>query len=194
MFFVGAPAGGAGAPGGAPGGGAPGAGGRGGRGGGFGGGGFGGGGPGGGMNLPFVGEIITDVIPEIESHYRVIADADHRAMAGLSLGATTTYQTTQANMDKFYYVGCFSAPFGFPGVDAGYGGLMKKPEDFDKQFKVFFISMGSKEGAGTGRDPAAQMKAAGIKHVTYFEAQGTAHEFQTWRKSLHEFAPLLFQD
>ena len=45
-----------------------------------------------------------------------------------------------------------------------------------------------------GRQPAEQMKAAGIKHVVYFEAPGTAHEFQTWRKSLHEFGPMLFQN
>jgi enterochelin esterase-like enzyme len=134
------------------------------------------------------------VIPEIDAKFRTLADRDHRAMAGLSLGGTQTYQTTQANMDKFAYVGIFSAPFGFPGVESGYSGLLAKPEEFDKQFKAFFISMGSKEGAQTGRQPAEQMKAAGIKHVTYFEAPGTAHEFQTWRKSLHEFAPLLFQD
>jgi len=54
--------------------------------------------------------------------------------------------------------------------------------------------MGSKEAAGTGRQPAEQMKAGGIKHITYFEAPGTAHEFQTWRKSLYEFAPLLFKE
>ena len=66
-------------------------------------------------------------------------------------------------------------------------------EEFDKQVKVLFISMGSKENPGSGRTPAEQLKAAGIQHVVYYEAPGTAHEFQTWRKSLHEFAPLLFQ-
>ena len=37
-----------------------------------------------------------------------------------------------------------------------------------------------------------QLEQAGVKHV-YFEAPGTAHEFQTWRKSLHEFAQLLWK-
>jgi len=145
-------------------------------------------------SMPFTSQIINDVLPEIDAHYRTVADRDHRAMAGLSLGGTQTYQVTQANMDKFAYVGIFSAPFGFPGTGTGYNGLLARPEAFDKQFKVFFISMGSKEAAGTGRQPAEQMKAAGIKHITYFEAPGTAHEFQTWRKSLHEFAPLLFTE
>jgi enterochelin esterase-like enzyme len=144
--------------------------------------------------MPFTSQIISDVVPEIDASYRTTADRDHRAMAGLSLGGTQTYQVTQANMDKFGYVGIFSAPFGFPGIETGYSGLLAKPDAFDKQFKVFFISMGSREAASTGRQPAEQMKAAGVKHVTYFEAPGTAHEFQTWRKSLHEFAPLLFKE
>ena len=145
------------------------------------------------LSMPFTAQIISDVVPEIDAAYRTLADRDHRAMAGLSLGGTQTYQVTQANLDKFAYVGIFSAPFGFPGVETGYNGLLQKPEEFDKQVKVFFISMGSKEGANVGRTPAEQMKTAGIKHVTYFEAPGTAHEFQTWRKALNQFAPMLFQ-
>jgi enterochelin esterase family protein len=53
--------------------------------------------------------------------------------------------------------------------------------------------MGSKEGGNSGRDPYNQLKAANLPNIHYFEAPGTAHEFQTWRKSLHEFAPLLFK-
>jgi enterochelin esterase family protein len=162
------------------------------RGGGFGGRGMGGGF--GGLGGGFVTAIIEEVIPMVDSTYRTIPDRQHRAMAGLSLGGFQTYQITQANPDTFAYVGVFSAPFGFPGIETGYDGLLAKPEEFDKKFKVFFISMGSKEGAGSGRQPAEQMKAAGIKHLTYYEAPGTAHEFQTWRKSLHGFAQRLFQD
>jgi enterochelin esterase-like enzyme len=144
------------------------------------------------INMPFVSQIITDVIPMVDSTYRTIPDRDHRAMAGLSLGGMQTYQITQANLDKFAYIGVFSAPFGFPSIDKGYNGLLQNPSEFDKQVKVLFISMGSKENPRSGRAPAEQLKAAGVRHVVYYEAPGTAHEFQTWRKSLHEFAPLLF--
>jgi enterochelin esterase-like enzyme len=145
------------------------------------------------LNMPFVSQIVNDVIPMADSTFRTIPDREHRAMAGLSLGGTQTYQITQANLDKFAYIGVFSAPFGFPGMQTGYNGLLQKPEEFDRQVNVLFISMGSKENPGSGRTPAEQLKAAGIQHVVYYEAPGTAHEFQTWRKSLHEFAPLLFQ-
>ena len=136
--------------------------------------------------------IIKDLIPAIDGNFRTLANRENRAMAGLSLGGTQTYQITQANLDKFANIGIFSAPFGFPGVETGYNGLLLKPEEFAKQVKVFYISMGSKEGPNTGRSIHEQLEKAGIKHV-YFEAPGTAHEFQTWRKSLHGFTQLLFK-
>lgn len=141
--------------------------------------------------MAFVTSLVRDVVPFIDANYRTIADRDHRAMAGLSLGGTQTYQITQANLDKFAYIGIFSAPFGFPGLETGYGGLLAKPAEFAKQVKVFYISMGSKEAPGTGRAIHEQLEQAGVRHV-YYEAPGTAHEFQTWRKSLHGFAQLLF--
>lgn len=149
-----------------------------------------GGGP--ALDMPFTRQIIEDVIPMIDASYRTIADREHRAMAGLSLGGTQTYQITQANLDKFAYIGVFSAPFGFPGVETGYNGLLSRPAEFADLVKVFFISMGSKEGAGTGRSIHEALEAAGVRH-TYLETPGTGHEFQTWRKSLHSFAQLIFK-
>jgi enterochelin esterase-like enzyme len=137
--------------------------------------------------------IIKDLIPTIDASFRTLTNRENRAMAGLSLGGTQTYQITQANLDKFANIGIFSAPFGFPGVETGYNGLLMKPDEFNKQVKVFYISMGSKEGPQTGRSIHEQLDKAGIKNV-YFEAPGTAHEFQTWRKSLYGFAQLLFQN
>jgi enterochelin esterase-like enzyme len=153
-------------------------------------------GPGSGPNFwdAFCKTMITDVIPTIDSHYRTLADSQHRAIAGLSLGGAQTYQITQANLDTFAYIGVFSgAPFGFSGIETAYGGLLTKPAEFAKKVKVLYISMGSKEGGRAGRDMHEALEKAGVKHV-YFEAPGTAHEFETWRKSLHGFAPLLFQN
>jgi enterochelin esterase-like enzyme len=137
--------------------------------------------------------LIADLIPTIDASFRTLANRENRAMAGLSLGGTQTYQITQANLDKFANIGIFSAPFGFPGVETGYNGLLLKPAEFNKQVKVFYISMGSKEGPNTGRTIHESLDKAGINNV-YYEAPGTAHEFQTWRKSLYGFTQLLFQD
>ena len=140
----------------------------------------------------FTETIITDLIPTIDEQFRTLNDRENRAIAGLSLGGTQTYQISQANLDKFANIGVFSAPFGFPGVETGYNGLLAKPDEFNKQVKVFFISMGSKEGPNSGRAIHESLDNAGINNV-YYEAPGTAHEFQTWRKSLYGFAQLLFQ-
>jgi enterochelin esterase family protein len=142
--------------------------------------------------MPFVTAVVNDVVPMIDKTYRTIPDRDHRAMAGLSLGGTQTYQVTQTNLDKFASIGIFSAPFGFPGVETGYEGLLKKPAEFNKRVHLFYVSMGSKEGATTGRSIHEDLEKAGIKHV-YYESPGTAHEFQTWRRSLHGFAQQLFK-
>ena len=137
--------------------------------------------------------IVNDLIPTIDASYRTVSDREHRAIAGLSLGGTQTYGISQANLDKFSHIGIFSAPFGFPGVETGYNGLLKKPAEFAKLVKVFFVSMGSKEGASSGRAIHEALDQAGVKNV-YYEAPGTAHEFQTWRKSLYGYAQLLFQN
>lgn len=129
----------------------------------------------------------------IRAALRTIPDREHRATAGLSRGGFQTYQITPANLDKCACIGVFSAPFGFPGVENEYNGLLAKPEEFAKQVKVFYISMGSQEGARTGRSIHEAPEQAGVKRV-YYEAPGGGHEFQTWRKSLHGFAQFQFQD
>ena len=139
--------------------------------------------------------FIADIVPMIDSTYRTIPDREHRAMAGLSLGGTQTMEITQAHLDEFASIGVFSAPFGFPQVPNGFNGLLGEPAAFAKQVKVFFISYGD-AGDLAKRSTQAfhqELEQAGIKHV-YYESPGTAHEWQTWRRSLYQFAPLLFQD
>jgi len=150
----------------------------------------------GAFGASFGPSLINDTIPVIDATYRTLADRDHRAMAGLSPGGTQTYQITQANLDKFAWIGVFSAPFGFPDLKTGYKGLIADPTAFAKQVRLLFVSMGSEEASSFGRGKRAfheALKKAGIRHV-YYESPGTAHEWQTWRRNLHEMAPMLFQD
>ena len=138
--------------------------------------------------------FIEDIVPMVDATFRTIPDREDRAMAGLSLGGTQTLQITQAHLDEFAYIGVFSAPFGFPQLTNGFNGLLNDPAAFAKQVKVLFVSYG-KAGdlAARGTQKFHQeLEQAGIQHV-YYESPGTAHEWQTWRRSLHEFAPLLFQ-
>jgi enterochelin esterase-like enzyme len=147
-------------------------------------------------------EVMTqDIIPMIDATFRTIADREHRAMAGLSMGGNQTCQVTMHNLDKFAYIGAFSGTMNGLSTEAldpatAFNGMFKDGEALNKQIKVLWIGKGTKEpnpfpGAiGAFR---AMLDKAGVKY-TYYESPGTAHEWLTWRRDLHEFAPRLFRD
>jgi len=109
----------------------------------------------------------------------------------LSMGAGQAWQIGTANLDKFAYIGGFSG--GATGdPQTAYSGVMADAKAFNKQVKVLYISIGSEENVQGARTFHKKLDQHGIKHV-YFESAGTAHEWQTWRRSLHGFAPLLFR-
>ena len=128
--------------------------------------------------------LLTDIIPMVEKEYRVIADAQHRAMAGLSMGGGQTRRITLANPTTFAYVGMFSG--GVMSVEDIQGA-----EGFQKTNKVVFMSSGSKENPRV-MEAAEALKGIGINAVGYI-SEGTAHEWHTWRRSLYQFAQLLFK-
>ncbi len=134
--------------------------------------------------------LIEELIPYIDSHYRTLADQPHRAMAGLSMGGMQTKQITLANLDKFSHIGLFSG-----GSIAADDPALSDPDAFKKKVKVLFVSYGSREtgGANTAKANHDALEKKGVAN-TYYESPETAHEWQTWRRSLHEFAPLLFRD
>ena len=134
--------------------------------------------------------LLTDIIPMVEKNYRVIADTEHRAMAGLSMGGMQTRGITLANPTTFAYVGMFSG--GTFSVDD-----LKDAADFKKTNKVLFMSAGGREtrmaeGDGSVGKAAENLKTLGFNAHSYVSPE-TAHEWQTWRRSLHEFAQLIFK-
>ena len=143
----------------------------------------------GGFNA-FQEVLIKDIIPMVEKNYRVIADTEHRAMAGLSMGGMQTHAITLANPTTFAYVGMFSS--GSFSTDE-----LKDAADFKKTNKVLFMSAGGKEtrmaeGDNSVGKAAESLKAIGINAHSYV-SPGTAHEWQTWRRSLYQFAQLIFK-
>jgi S-formylglutathione hydrolase FrmB len=177
--------------------------------------GFGIGGPGGGVYGKF---MVSDLIPWVDSTFRTLPDRDHRAMAGLSMGGMQTSAVTMANLDKFSHIGLFSggtaAGFGAGGrgspipvaapaaapasldLKTIYSGAMADPAEFNKKVKVFFFSSGTEpplENPEALKKHQAQLIAAGITNSYLYISPGTSHEWQSWRRSLYTFAPLLFQ-
>ncbi len=133
--------------------------------------------------------MINDLIPWIDRNFRTLADKDHRAMAGLSMGGGITSAVTLANLDKFANIGLFSGGSIAPDNPA----VAPDPNAFKSKVKVLFVSCGSLERPAVSQANHEALEKLGIKN-TFYVSPGTAHEWQTWRRSLHEFAPLLFRD
>lgn len=136
-------------------------------------------------NTPFEHVLIEEMIPFIDANYRTIADQPHRAMAGLSMGGMYTHGITLAHLDKFAYIGMFSGGSIAPSE-------IKDMADFKKKVKLVFVGYGSRENGAAGKANVDELKKAGVNAV-YYESPLTAHEWLSWRRDLHEFAPLLFQ-
>lgn len=131
---------------------------------------------------PFQTVLVDELIPYIDGNFRTIADRAHRAMAGLSMGGMETHTITLNKPEVFSYYALLS------------GGTYKPDEIKDKaKVKLIFTSCGSKENPDGVKKSTEELKAAGFNAVS-FVSENTAHEFLTWRRSLHELAPLLFKD
>ena len=138
--------------------------------------------------------LLDEIIPYIESTFRVKKGSDNRAMAGLSWGGKQTFDIALTNLGTFSYVGAFSgAIFLPPQTDWStlYDGAFADPEAFSEKVKVLFMGMGSEENFGADR-MAASLNERGIDAI-YYESPGTAHEWLTWRRCLNEFLPMLFR-
>jgi enterochelin esterase-like enzyme len=126
--------------------------------------------------------LVDELIPYVDANFRTIANQSHRAMAGLSMGGMETHIITLNKPDVFSYYALLS------------GGIYSPEEIKDKsKVKLIFLSCGSKERPDGVKKAAAALKDAGYNAVSYV-SENTAHEFLTWRRSLHELAPLLFRD
>jgi enterochelin esterase-like enzyme len=151
----------------------------------------------------FAQDFLNDLLPYIEKHYRVLADRQHRAMAGLSMGGGQTLNIGIPHLDQFAYLGVFSSGvFGITG--AGPGGAQPGPS-FEEQNQAVLDDAKLKPGLkllwfATGKDDflveTSRATVAMLKKhqfdVVYQETDG-AHTWINWRQYLNEFAPQLFR-
>jgi enterochelin esterase family protein len=154
------------------------------------------------MAAAFEDDVTQALIPYIDSNFRTIADRDHRAMAGLSMGGMQTFQVTLNHLDLFSYIGGFSGAAG-PLVlgdrkldsKTDFHGVFADPASFGEKVHLLWVGVGTKEPermrSGLLRLHNS-LDEAKIQHV-FYESPDTDHEWQTWRRDLKDFAPRLFQ-
>jgi enterochelin esterase-like enzyme len=154
------------------------------------------------MAATFEDDVTQALIPYIDSNFRTLADREHRAMAGLSMGAMQTFHVTLNHLDLFSYIGGFSGAagplvLGNPKLDpkTAYNGAFADPAAFAKKVHLLWIGVGTEEPERmrTGLQRLhTSLQEANIQHI-FYESPGTDHEWQTWRRDLKDFAPRLFQ-
>jgi enterochelin esterase-like enzyme len=147
---------------------------------------------------PFQTVLVDELIPYIDANFRTLADQPNRAMAGLSMGGFETRLITLENLDTFSHIGLFSG--GSISEDD-----VKNTPGFKEKVKLVFVSYGSREIENMknrprrgpfGGDPKENIDILikeGI-NANFYVSPNTAHEWQSWRRSLKEFAVLLFKD
>lgn len=139
-------------------------------------------------------DLLEDLIPLIDSHYPTIADRDHRALAGLSMGGGQTMRIGPTNSDTFAYIGVFSAGMpraGSPEADptAAY----PDAQTLNSHLKLFWVSCGDKDrGLENAKRLDATLTEKKIHHVWHQDTG--AHEWPVWKNDLYLFAQRLFRD
>lgn len=132
--------------------------------------------------------LLTEIMPRIESEYRVSKDRNGRAIAGLSMGGLEALSIGLHNTDKFAYVGGFSSAVHRPAFIKSLPVLTPK----DANLKLLWVSCGTGDGLiEPNRKLVAFLKSDNLA-VTAIETSGL-HTWPVWRDNLTNFAPLLFQ-
>ncbi len=142
---------------------------------------------------PFNNELMQDILPFVESHYRTRADADHRALGGLSMGGIQTLNIGLHNLGTFRSLVVMSSGWFPADRDAFFNGTdAARMPQYNTQLKLFWWGWGQTDIA---RDNAlaciARFKAAGVHVETEETADG--HEWKNWRLYLSQVAPILFR-
>ena len=141
----------------------------------------------------FFEDFVNDVMPYAESHYRVLTNRPHRAIAGLSMGGAQTLNIAFAHLDRFTYIGVFSSGI-FSGADVWEQNHLTVLDNADikKDLKLIWFSTGVEDSLiSSSRSTVEMLKKHGFEPV--FKETPGAHTWINWRNYLIEFAPKLFQ-
>lgn len=144
-------------------------------------------------NTDFRDDFLKDLIPYVDGHYRTIAKADARAMAGLSMGGAHTIQNGLTHPELFHYIGVFSMGLQSPQQAADYAARNDAAlKQGARSFKLVYYAMGKEDFLyGTVAPTRAMLDKYGIAHV--YNESGGGHTWINWRRYLADFAPRLFR-
>ncbi len=136
--------------------------------------------------------VLLDLIPLIDSTYRTIPNREYRAIAGLSMGGGQALEVGLNNLDKFAWVGGFSSLLRDFDVKKSYASVFNNVVNVNRKLRLLWLGCDTQDQfyqSNLAADEA--LEKAGIKHVWVTGSGG--HEWQVWRRYLHDFVPKLFR-
>lgn len=134
-------------------------------------------------------DLLKDLIPFIESKLSVKTERESRALAGLSMGGGQSLNFGLGNLDTFAWIGGFSSA---PNTKQP-SELVPDADKAIKQLKLLYVSCGNKDGLiRISQGVHTYLKEKNVPHIWHVDEH--AHDFQHWRKGLHNFAQLIFQN
>jgi enterochelin esterase-like enzyme len=140
----------------------------------------------------FSRDLLEDVIPFIQSQYRVYTDREHRAVAGLSMGGGESLGIGLNHLELFSYVAGFSAALRAGEFQKTFAGLAAHPQDANRNLHLLWIGCGNQDSLFAASKSFSEfLTEQKIKYV--FRESTGAHTWINWRRYLNEFAPLLFR-
>jgi len=140
----------------------------------------------------FAKDLLGDVVPYVQTHYRVYTDRDHRAIAGLSMGGIESLEIGLNHLDQFSYVGGFSAAISPAGFAKDFAEIAADPKGANRQLHLLWIGCGTDDSLfPTSTSFSKFLDDAQVKH-TFYKIPG-ANTWIVWRQFLEEFAPQLFR-
>ena len=136
----------------------------------------------------FEGDLLNDLVPYIEKTYKPLTTRENRAIAGLSMGGGQTLNFGLGHLDKFAWVGAFSAAPNTKKPEE----LVPDPERAKKLLKLLWISCGDQDGLlPISQRTHDYLYQHDVPHVYYLEPGG--HEFKVWKNGLYMFSQFLFK-
>ena len=144
----------------------------------------------------FEKELKQSIIPFVEKNYRVKAETQYRALAGLSMGGIQTLYAGMRNTDMFSYLGVFSSGW-FASqkelTDPQYEYWKNNVDKINANLKQLWISQGGKEDIAWQNCQIMRSKLDEMKiKYSYSEYPG-GHSWPVWRNIIFYFAQVLFK-
>jgi enterochelin esterase-like enzyme len=137
----------------------------------------------------FERELLADLIPFVESTYAVLADREHRALAGLSMGGGQSLNFGLGNLDTFAWVGGFSsAPNTMQPAQ-----LVRDPAAARQKLKLLWVSCGDQDSLfNISEGVHNYLLEQKVPHLWHIDIGG-GHTFPVWKNDLYHLSTLLFR-